>query len=200
MSNHCQPFAVLAAAAFAAAGASATVIDFDSYPDNTLLNSQYSGLGVTFSATTSAIIADIIAAGPGYATSSPRNIAFADWNGQVQGTLRVDFAFPASGVSFFAIDVGYSSRDAIAYDSLGNVLQTITIYNPSTSSGIGNIDSVVFTVSNISYFTFGQGAIYGVGDGSGIDDLSFTIPAPGVGAIGVIGGLARMRRRPLRSV
>lgn len=176
--------------------ASGAVITFDGYPTSTVLTTQYAGLGVTFSASTTAFISDIISQGAGYNTSSPPNIAYADWNGQVQGTLRADFATPASAVSFFAIDVGESSRDCIAYDSFNNPLQTITIVNPGSGPGIGMINPVVFTVSNIAYITFGQGSTFGAGDGSGIDDLSFTlVPAPGGAALLALAALATTRRR-----
>lgn len=181
--------------AVASAPASATTVNFDSYANGTALNTQYAGVGVTFSATTSAMISDIIAAGPGYATSSPRNIAIADWANNVQGTLRMDFAGSASAVSFYAIDVGESSRDAIAYDALNNVLQTITIHNPASGAGIGNINLVSFSASNIAYVTFGQGAVYAAGDGAGIDDVSFTIPGPSTAVLLGLGGAIATRRR-----
>lgn len=179
-----------------ASAAQAGFVNFDDgSPNNTVLNSQYAALGVVFSSPdTFAAYRDMLTLGPGYDTTSFPNTAFAAFNGDVQGTLRMDFAAPASGVSFYAIDVGGSSRDAKAYDSLNNLLETITIHNPGTGPGIGQIDAVVFSASNISYVTFGQGAFFELGDGSLIDDLSFNIPSP-ASAIAMMGLLLRRRRR-----
>ncbi|MCG3124004.1 MAG: hypothetical protein GIKADHBN_02443 [Phycisphaerales bacterium] len=178
----------------------ATLVNFDDgWTNNTVIDTQYAGVGVTFSSPeTFVAIRDMTTLGSGYNTTSFPNAAFAAFDGDVQGTLRIDFAAPASSVSFFAIDVGDSSRDAKAYDSFNNLLETITVHNPGTGPGIGIIDPVVFTVSGIAYVTFGQGAVYIHGDGSLIDDLSFVIPAPGSAAVVAAGifGIARRRRAP----
>lgn len=161
-----------------------TLIQFDAgFQNDDLLNTQYASDGaIFFSPETFTAIRNVEALGGSYRTCSSPNAAFAAFDNELQGTLRIDFAGPASNVSFCAVDVGASSRDAIAYDSDDIELQTITIHNPGSGPGIGNIDPVTFTESDIAYVTFGQGSIFESGDGSLIDDLSFVITGPGTGA------------------
>lgn len=178
--------------------ARAVLIHFDDLPDGTVLTTQYAAQGAVFSASLPIYIRDLTLLGPGYATSSPPNIAspsFDSGNPAIQATLRVDFNSPKSAVSFYAIDVGDWSRVARAYDVGNNLLETIVIENPGSVAGIGNIDYVAFSVNNISYFTFAPGADVFPGDGAGIDDLFF-VPEPATALLIGITAMSTMLRRP----
>lgn len=189
-------WSVVLGLACAATSVGGVTISFeDRGPALASLTSEYSALGVTFSSQHGVVTFDIISEGPGYNTSSPRNVAYAAFVNPVQDSMRIDFALPASGVSFYAIDVGESSRVAQAFDASDTLLESISVYNAGTGAGIGNIDLVAFSASGISYVTFGQGAVFSVGDGAAIDDLTFTIPSPGTLMVGGVVVLGRSRRR-----
>jgi hypothetical protein len=191
----------------ATAAQASTIIDFEAVASGTVLTNQYAGLGVTFSAFENAGLVDsIVIAGSaiGIPDSPPNNsgnfwgntdtIAFGNrWD-----VLRVSFTNPAANVNWYTGTLGGLSITFNAYDSGGNLLQSVV---SGTQSQGGPFVFTSFAVSGIAYF---EGLQPADDWGWGMDNLSFdpgtaaNVPEPGslsLLALGLAGWGARRRRQ-----
>lgn len=194
-------------AAFASANASAAFIDFETAPGGAVitaevgLTTQYSSLGVVFSATEngSAVIPTIQSPAVFFGELAHSGINFA--NNQIAGfgpsdifnradVFTMTFLGLASGVSFYVDPNGDATPVFNAYAADNTLLETITVTANDwhlysfASSGIARIEGIQPTDS-WNY---------------GVDDLTFTlssVPAPGTLALLGVGlvGLPAWRRR-----
>ncbi len=160
-------------------------IDFDELPSGTVITTQYTAQGVTFQTDASDTEANDLLGNTGLEISAPNVLRSVS-----DGTISFSFSTPVESLSFWGVSVEDSS--SASYYRNGNLLFSDS--RPGTGDFFipefydyangGGIDHVVFTA-------FDGGA----GDAFGIDDLRFTVPAPGSVALMGFGGLALARRR-----
>lgn len=161
------------------AHASMVTINFDNFTSGTLLNTAYSGLGLTFNSSAALI------QGGGGVTSQPN---FAVGSSQNFYT-PLELIFDNYATSVGAFNVSGSSFTLSAFDLNGLLLgsgSTSTFGDQVLLSGIGNIKTARFTTT----FQYG------------IDDLSFNtaasnVPEPGSIALVALGliGFSAVRRK-----
>ena len=177
--------------------ANATVIDFDNLPgggtlaSNTILTTQYSTLGVVFSATenSSPVRSAVI--------STFQPISGNYWANTDSGSfgprhdiLSIDFSSEVENVSWLTQSYGSRAITFNAYDSNSSLLESVTttgdwLLTSFSASGIARIDALQPTE----------------GWGWGMDNLSFDsatqVPEPGTAFLIVAGllGLAGARRK-----
>lgn len=166
-----------------AAYAAPITLNFDDVPDETLLNTAYSGLGVTFNATASVFL------GGGGVISQPN---FASGSGSFSTPL--DIVFDNYGNSISAFNVTNSSFTLSAYDA------NWTLLGSGSTSDFGPTGFVSLSnIGQIKYARFTSDSLFG------IDDLSFDaveaadVPEPATLAslmlgLGLIGGLRRRKQ------
>lgn len=194
---------VAAALSCATSSALATVVNFDVFPgggvvpNNTVIGSQYSSLGVLFSSSAPA-------GGPtaafftGEASSGPNFLVGID-PGSGAGLFPIQMDFTAAGitsVSFNALSIGTGIFTATAFASdLSTVLDTVSITNgPGAGAGFGNVNLVTLSGAGIARVLTSITQTQPIADGFGIDDLS-VVPSPGAAALLGLGGLSAIRRR-----
>ena len=163
-------------------------IDFEDYPMDTVITDQYASLGVIFKGPFSDIFVPSVQGfysptlGYEFPSHSGNNVlATSGWrdNEGVYHWERIIFLIPVSYISFFYTNGGWVSFEAFAYDEVGNVVDSYTIY-ADFEKGIYakntyGYDLVEFTTLGIKYIELRQ---CGLG-GMTIDDLSFTpVPEP----------------------
>lgn len=158
--------AALCATALFAGSAQATVvnINFDDVPGNTLLNTAYGGLGVTFNDTAAVHL------GLGGVTSQPN---FASGMAGNDFTTLV-LTFDNFATSIGAYNVTNSAFTLSVYDVNGLLLgssSAVYDYDYAFVAGVGNIKTAIFSTTS-QY---------------GIDDLSFDAVVPEPGSIALIG-------------
>lgn len=174
--------AALCATAIFASSAQATVvnINFDDVPGNTLLNTAYGGLGVTFNDTAAVHL------GLGGVTSQPN---FASGMAGNDVTALV-LTFDNYATSIGAYNVTNSEFTLRVYDVNGLLLGSSSAmydFDHAFVAGVGNIKTAIFSTTS-QY---------------GIDDLSFeaAVPEPasmaliGLGMVGLTVTRGRSRRR-----
>ncbi len=198
------PVVFAALAVLPVSRASAVTVDFDTFPGGapvpaaTLITSQYSSVGVTFSSPASA--GGALTFDDGEASSGPNCLVGLD----VSGTaglypITMDFiAGLASSVDVTLISVGCGTVTATAYASdFSTVLDSVSVTRgPLAGIGFANHDPISLSGSGIARVTFSIFQNGPVTDGFGIDDVVFTtVPTPAVASLLGIGGLALTRRR-----
>jgi hypothetical protein len=187
---------------FCSAAMQGAVVDFDNLPGggtiaaNTVLTTQYSSIGVTFSAiedgspVSAAVINTFSPISGNYWANTPDGNYGPRWD-----ALIMDFSTPVSGVSWLTQSHGSLSITFNAYDAGNNLLETLVITGDWAPSG--------FAASGISRIEALQPDD---GWGWGMDNLEFSsgqVPEPatyGMFALGLAAAtlLGRKRRRQLR--
>jgi len=196
---------VLAAAAglsLAASFAHGSVVNFDVFPgggvvpNNTVIGSQYSSLGVLFSSTAPG--GPTAGSFTGEASSAPNFlVGIAPGSGAGLFPIQMDFTVAGiTSVSLNALSVGTGIFTATAYAAdLSTVLDTVSFTNgPGAGNGFGNINAVTLNGAGIARVVTSIAQTQPIVDGFGLDDVSF-VPSPGAAALLGLGGLMAMRRR-----
>lgn len=190
--------------------ADVVTIDFDRFPDgttvpsNTVITTQYSSLGVTFSSTAGGPIAF----SNGEASSAPNFlVAFDPASGAGVNPIVMDLSgILASRVDVTLISVGSGTVTATAYGSdLTTVLDSISVtHGANAGNGFGNHDPITLNGIGIARVRFAIAQTGPVTDGFGIDDVRLTtraVPEPAsivllsLGALGLLGARYYRGRR-----
>ena len=172
------------------AGTANAVITFDEFPVGTLIDNEYSALGVEFLAGTVTGKLPQLSMDTAMPTEPVLRPTGEDNYYAYQGDFWMKFTTPVVNVSF---DSGY-------WDGIG--LGVIHVYD-SGMNYLGGLSNTATGVDTISISGLGQiGYVYfnSIGDSTGadIDNLAFTqIPAPGAILLGSIGAalVSWLRRR-----
>ncbi len=203
MSITARSSVVVGCAALAAVGASAgaSLITFDTLAAGTTLTTQYPDLVFSSDA------GQEVGLYSGSAISSP-NFACTRSVGSEINCVRsvfIDFAAPASGLSIWAFEPNEFGIVATFFLYNGaTLLGTQDLIGLAASPGTFTGGSKFVDLSSFSNVTRmeirGPGGSaftddsYG-GNGIGWDNLSYTIPAPGVAGLLTLAGTAALRRR-----
>lgn len=193
--------AVAAMAAFAG-NASASLIDFETFPDGspvpngTLITNQYASLGVSGFFTTAPdgpqVLETALTGQSGSRTLGGRGGAF-----DFVQPITITFSAPMSSASILALDVGEAGLILEAFLGATRVDSTMVV-GAGRGLGIGYAETMsVSHPGGFDSLTIRQ-ALDGVpyGDGYLVDDLNFTtVPGPGVVSVAGLGLLAATRRR-----
>ncbi|MHC4441002.1 MAG: hypothetical protein ACYTBZ_04965 [Planctomycetota bacterium] len=176
------------------------MIDFETFPDGTIvparaeITNQYASIGITFDSvyeTGSTQITTIVAYLP---TPSGTNCLMPNGPApSLGGTLILEFSIPVIYIEAIFVDDNKPVQ-ITSYDASWNVLKT------TSSDGIANsLDLVGLSdeQSGISYVHMeGKTLDYGLPDGWGIDNLSFTpIPEPATALFFALGCLGLIKRK-----
>ena len=170
--------------------ASALPINFDEYPDDTLISNQYASQGVLFLAGTVTGRLPQISPDPPMPTEPVLRPTGEPEYGMFQGDFWMQFTSPVSDVQFIsgywdAVGTGVIDVYGPGMNLLASLSNTITGPELISISGLGSIGHIYFN------------SIADPG-GADIDSLNFTavIPVPGTFLLGGIGtGLVTWLRR-----
>lgn len=171
-----------------AANAAVVTVDFNDLPGGTVASTQYSHLGVTFSARENG---SAVGATTGfYDGRLAWSNCFPTFCGDRADVIRMDFSQAVSGVQFLVNTAGSLRPTFNAYNQSGQLLQSLV-----AEAGIYTV--AAFSVSGISYV---EGLQPQESWGYLIDDVQFTVtdvPEPASAALFGLGalGLAALRRR-----
>lgn len=182
--------ATLAAALAIAPAANAAVVtvNFNDLPTNTVVNTQYSHLGVTFSAREDGSAVGAVTGD--YEGRLAWSNCFPSFCGNRADVIRMDFSQAVSGLQFLVNTAGGLRPTFNAYNQSGQLLQSLI-------ADAGIYTTAAFSVSGISYV---EGLQPHDSWGYLIDDVQFTttdVPEPASAALFGLGalGLAALRRR-----
>lgn len=185
------------------AWAAVVVVDFDSLPDATAINSQYQPLGVVFSG-------HFVVSGPGPSTnpvSGPNSAVYFDPVSQLNPySITATFVVPNTNTPAPTNFVAFTPTDASqqnslftlsAYDSLNQLITSVSRFVDSAGVYDPNVDTEMsISAPGIAYATMSVSSINNnVIEG---DNFRFEQPVPGPGSAVVLGlaamGTSRRRR------
>ena len=163
----------------ASAGPPPSVIGFDTLPDGTPLGgseritNEYPG--VVFSSTS---CGGPITYSDGEESSQPNFLVGSPLVNNIGiSPIAMDLASPVSKVGTTLIGVGASTVTATAYDATQSVVATVSVTHPGTGNGMNAHDPIMLTGPGIVRVVYEITKRWpppdGLGDGFGIDDVSF---------------------------
>ncbi len=163
----------------ASAGPPPSVITFDTLPDGTALGgseritNQYPG--VVFS---SASCGGPITYSDGEETSPPNFLVGSPLVNNIGiSPIAMDLASPVAKVGTVLIGVGDSTVTATAYDATQSVVATVSVTHPGTTNGMNAHDPITLAGPGIVRVVYEITKRWpppdGLGDGFGIDDVTF---------------------------
>ena len=170
----------------------ATTIDFEQFPQGTLLTDQYAGLGLllssedepnTLQTTDPADAAGRFEAscrvlpgvvGGGDPTSGINYVGGDTFNGLNTSDMRLDFVVPVTAFGMFFIDNDFSNVRVTAYNEVGDALESVLVLEV----GEGGVTYTgLFVTEHLSYVIIDANNGEPL-DSTFIDDLSFADVEP----------------------